>query len=49
MNVEVDRCEVNEDYQDCEDDEGDEDGDDESDGDGDVQADGHVPSFLNIN
>ena len=49
VNVEVDRCEVNEDDQDCKDDEGDEDGDDESDRDGDVQADGHVPSFLNIN
>ena len=41
VNVE-DRCEVNEDDQDCEDDGGDEDGDDESDGDGDVQSDGHV-------
>ena len=43
------RCEVNEDDQDCEDKVGDEDGDDESDGDGDVQVDGHVPSFLTIN
>ena len=43
----TDRCEVNEDDQDCEDEAGDEDGDDESDGD--VQADGHVPSFLIIN
>ena len=51
MNVEVDRCEVNEDDQDCEDDGGDEDGDDESDGDGDgdVQANGNVLSFLTIN
>ena len=49
MNVEVDRCKVNEDDQDCEDDEGDEDGDDESNEDGDVQADGYVSSFLNIN
>ena len=51
MNVEVDRCEVNEDDQDCEDEGGDEDGDDESDGDGDgdVQPNGHVPSFLTIN
>ena len=47
MNVEVDRCEVNEDDQDCEDDGGDEDVDDESDGD--VQVDGHVLSFLTIN
>ena len=45
MNVEVDRCEVNEDDQDCEDDGG----DNESDGDGDVQADEHIPSFLTIN
>ena len=44
-----DRCEVNEDDQDCEDEAGDEDGDDESDGGGDFQADGHVPSFLTIN
>ena len=44
MIVEVDRCEVNEDDQDCEDDGGDEDGDNESVGDGDVQADGHVSS-----
>ena len=49
MNVEVDRCKVNEDNQDCEDDGGDEDGDDESDGDGDVQVDGHAQSFLTIN
>ena len=49
MNVEVDRCEVNEDDQDCEDDRNDEDGDDESDRDGDVRANGHVPSFLTIN
>ena len=39
------RCEVNEDYKDCED----KAGDDESDGNGDVQADGHVLSFLTIN
>ena len=45
----TDRCEVNEDDQDCEDEASDEDGDDESDGDGDVQADGHVSSFLTIN
>ena len=45
----TDRCEVNEDGQDCEDDGGDEDGDDESDGDGDVQVDGHVLPFLTIN
>ena len=53
----TDRCEVNEDDQDCEDEAGDEDGDDESDGDADfqadgdadVQADGHVLSFLTIN
>ena len=45
----TDRCEVNEDDQDCEDEVGDKDGDDECDGDGDVQADGHVPSFLTIN
>ena len=45
----TDRCEVNEDDQDCEDEAGDEYGDDESDGDGDVQAYGHVPSFLTIN
>ena len=45
----IDRCEVNEDDQDCEDEASDEDGDDESDGDGNVQADGHVPSFLTIN
>ena len=32
----TDRCEVNEDYQDCEDEAGDDDCDDESDGDGDV-------------
>ena len=43
----TDRCEVNEDDQDCEDKACDEDGDDESDGD--VQADGHVLSFLTIN
>ena len=49
MNVEVDRCEVNEDDQDCEYDRGDEDSDDESDGDEDVQVDGHVLSFLTIN
>ena len=49
VNVEVDRCEVNEDDQNCEDDGSDEDGDDESDGDGDVQVDRHVPSFLTIN
>ena len=47
--VVTDRCEVNEDDQDCEDEAGDEDGDDESDGGGDVQADGHVLSFLTIN
>ena len=47
--VVTDRCEVNENDQDCEDKAGDEDGDNESDGDGDVQADGHVPSFLTIN
>ena len=45
----IDRCEVNENDQDCEDEVGNEDGDDESDGHGDVQADGHVPSFLTIN
>ena len=45
----TDRCEVNEDDQDCEDEGGDEDGDNESDGDGDVQADGHVSSFLTLN
>ena len=45
----TDRCEVNKDDQDCEDEAGDEDGDDESDGDGDVQVDGHVLSFLTIN
>ena len=49
MNVEVDRCKVNENNQDCEDDRGDEDGDNESDGDEDVLADGHVLSFLTIN
>ena len=49
VNVEVDRCEVNEGDQDFEDDGGDEDGDNESDGDGDVQVGGHVPSFLTIN
>ena len=49
VNVEMDRCEINEDDQDCEDDGGDEDGDNESDGDGYVQADGHVLSFLTIN
>ena len=47
--VVIDRCEVNEDDQDCEDEAGDKDGDNESDGDGDVQADGHVSSFLTIN
>ena len=47
--VVTDRCEVNEDDHDCEDQEGDEDGDDESDGDEDVQADGHVSSFLTLN
>ena len=45
----IDGCELNEDDQDYEDDEGGVDGDDESDGYGDVQADGHVPSFLTIN
>ena len=44
----TDRCEVYRADEDCEDQEGDEDGDDESDGDGDVQADGHVPSFLTL-
>ena len=39
------RCEVNKDDRDCED----EVGGDESDGEEDVQADGHVPSFLIIN
>ena len=34
----TDRCEVNADDQDCEDEAGDEDGDDESDGDGDCHA-----------
>ena len=34
----TDRCEVNEDDQDCEDEIGDEDGDDESDEDGDIQV-----------
>ena len=43
--VVTDRCEVNKNDRDCED----EDGDDESDGDGDVQADGHVSSFLTMN
>ena len=38
--VVTDRCEVNEDDQDCEDEAGDEDGDDESDGGGDIQDDG---------
>ena len=47
--VVTDRCEVNEDDQDCENEAGDEDGDDESDGDRDVQANGHVLSFLTIN
>ena len=47
--VVTDRCEVNEDDHDCEDEAGDEDGDDETDGDGDVQADRHVPYFLTIN
>ena len=47
--VVTDRCEINEDDQDCEDEVGDEDGDDESDGDGDVQANRHVMSFLTIN
>ena len=51
--VVTDRCEVNEDDQDCEDEAADEYGDDESNGDGDgdedVQAYGHVPSFLTIN
>ena len=41
----IDRCEVNENDQDYED----EAGDDESDGDRDVQADEHVMSFLTIN
>ena len=45
----IDRCEVNEDDQDCKDEVGNDDYDDESDGDGDVQADGHVSSFLTIN
>ena len=45
----TDRCEVNEDDSDCEDEAGDEDDDDESDGDGDVQVDGHISSFLAIN
>ena len=43
----TDRCEVNEDNQDCENEEDDEDGDDESDGDGD--GDVHVSSFLTLN
>ena len=43
------RCEVNENYKDYENEAGDEDGDDESDGDGDVQATEHVLSFLTIN
>ena len=43
------RCEVNEDDKDCEDEEGDENGDDENDGDGDVQANRHVSSFLTLN
>ena len=47
--VVTDRCEVNEDDQDCEDGASDEYGDDESDGDGNVQVDGHVPYFLTIN
>ena len=34
----TDRCEVNEDDQDCEDEIGDEDGDDESEEDGDIQV-----------
>ena len=45
----IDRCEVNEDDQDCEVEADDEDGDDESGEDGDAQADGHVLSFLTIN
>ena len=45
----TDKCEVNEDDLDCEDEVGDEGGDDECDGDGDVQAYGHVMSFLTIN
>ena len=47
--VVTDRCEVNEDDYDCEDETSDDEGDDESDGDGDVQANGHVLSFLTIN
>ena len=47
--VVIDRCEVNENDQDYEDEVGDEDGDDERDGDGNVQAHEHVLSFLNIN
>ena len=47
--VVIDRCEVNENDQDYENEVGDEDGDDERDGDGDVQAHEHVLSFLNIN
>ena len=47
--VVTDRCEVNEDDQDCEDEACDEDGDNESDGDEDVQAYGYAPSFLTIN
>ena len=45
----TDRCEVNEDDQDCENEASDEYGDDESDGDGNVQVDGHIPPFLTIN
>ena len=44
----IDRCEENEDDQDCEDETCDEDGDDESDEDGDIQADEHVLSFLTL-
>ena len=45
--VVTDRCEVNENDHNCEDEADDEDGNDESDGD--VQADRHVLSFLTIN
>ena len=45
----TDRCEVNEDDQDYEEEGGDEDGDNESDGDGHVQVNGHVSSLLTLN
>ena len=45
----TDRCEVNENDQDCEDEGGDKDGDDKSDGHGDVKANRHVSSLLTLN